>query len=346
MSSRARSRTAGLLLTLTTLTAFVAGCAGAGARVEGEPSTTSSPTLDPGRLDAGIDDSSGQASVMGGPDIAPPRHPQSTPAPSEEGPSSDGIAPATPAPAAPAPTPAPQATAGRAFFMAPGGNDAAAGTLEAPWRTVASASQHLRPGDTLWVRGGTYIGQYGYNWAESASGTAAAPIRIAAYNGEQPVFEGEWTYGNGLILYRVGYVIVDGLTFTHYNDQWGAGALLLLEAHHITVQNSRFIDNGETAQNDHHIYLNSGCSDIVIQGNEMRGTPGGAVHLYHEPGPTNVVIRYNTMTDGFWGVVVGSTAHTVTITNNTFARNVMNIELTTNSSNVTASGNSPDDVIH
>jgi len=184
------------------------------------------------------------------------------------------------------------------------------------------------------VRGGAYVGQAGYNWADSASGTAAAPIRIAAYEGEQPVFDGEWTYGNGLILFRVGHVIVDGLTFTHYNDEWGAGALLLLEAHHITVQNSRFIDNGATPQNDHHIYLNSGCSDILIQDNEMQGTPGAAVHIHQEPGPSNVVIRRNTMTDGFWGVVVGSESYTVTITANTFARNVMNIEFTSDSHNV------------
>ncbi len=217
--------------------------------------------------------------------------------------------------------------------------------MDAPWRTVAHASEHLRPGDTLWVRGGTYVDQGGYNWATSASGTAAAPIRIAAYPGEQPVFDGGWTYGNGLILVDVGHVVVDGLTFTHYNDQWGAGALLLLRAHNITVQNSRFIDNGMTAQQDHHIYLNSGCSNIVIQYNYMQGTPGAAVHIYHDPGPTNVLVRGNTMRDGFWGVVIGSLSNTVAVNGNTFSGNVMNIALNTASPNVTASGNNPDDTI-
>ena len=104
------------------------------------------------------------------------------------------------------------------------------------------------------------------------------------------------------------------------------------------------LPNGRTAQQDHHIYINSGCWNVVIAGNYMDGTPGGAVHLYHEPGPSNVTISGNTMRNGYWGVVIGSVSNGVAINGNTFAGNVVNIDNQLGS-NVTAAGNSPDNRI-
>ncbi len=260
--------------------------------------------------------------------------------------------PATPVPATPAPTPVPATPApepptasGRAFFIAPGGSDDASGSIEAPWRSISRASAALGPGDVLYARGGTYTGQGGYNWATTARGTAAAPITFAAYPGEVPVFDGGWTIGNGLILADVGHVVVRGLKFTHYDDQWGGAPILLLRAHDIVIEGSTFIDNGRTAQQDHHIYVNSGCWNVVIRNNYMQGTPGAGVHIYHDPGPTNVVIAGNTMIGGYWGVVIGSSADRVSITENAFSGNVVNID-NGPGTNVSASGNSPNDIIN
>lgn len=241
--------------------------------------------------------------------------------------------------------PAPSGSAGREFFIAPNGSDAGAGTIASPWRTIKRATQALGPGDTLYARGGTYTGQGGYNWATSASGAASEPIIFEAYPGERPVFDGRWAIGNGLIFADVGHVVVRGLKFTHYDDQWGGAPILLLRAHNITIENSTFIDNGKTSQQDHHIYINGGTRNVVIRGNYMSGTPGAAVHIYHEPGPRNVRIHGNTMRNGFWGVVIGSSSDTIAITSNTFSGNVINIDLSAVSTNITASGNSPSDVI-
>lgn len=255
------------------------------------------------------------------------------------------VPPPVPAPPPPAPAPAPPAMgSGLTYFVSPAGSDGGAGTIQSPWRSIAHASKFLRAGDTLFARGGTYTGQGGYNWAVSASGTAAAPIWLAAYPGEQPVFDGGWTIGHGLILADVGHVVVSGLTFTHYNDQWGNGAITLLRANGIIIQNSTFLDNGTMTQQDHHIYIETGCSNIVIRGNFMQGTPGAAVHIYHDPGPVNVQITGNTMRNGYWGVVVGSNANGVFISGNSFSGNTFNID-NQRGTNVTASGNSPDNTI-
>jgi hypothetical protein len=86
------------------------------------------------------------------------------------------------------------------FYVAPGGDDGASGTLAAPWRTIARAQQAVQPGDTVYLRGG----RYAYAAGESAcasraaivngvtldrSGSEGKPIRYRAYAGETPVFD-------------------------------------------------------------------------------------------------------------------------------------------------------------
>lgn len=72
------------------------------------------------------------------------------------------------------------------FVDAAKGSDKNTGTEQAPWQTLGHALRHLKPGDTLYLRAGTY---YEHPFL-SRSGTAEAPITIAAYPGELPVIDG------------------------------------------------------------------------------------------------------------------------------------------------------------
>ena len=74
----------------------------------------------------------------------------------------------------------------RRFVDAAKGNDAAVGTEQAPWRTLAHSLRQLKPGDTLYLRAGTF---YEKPYL-TRSGTAEAPITISAYPGELPVIDG------------------------------------------------------------------------------------------------------------------------------------------------------------
>ena len=85
------------------------------------------------------------------------------------------------------------------YFVAPGGSDYDAGTLEAPFGSLARAQNAVAPGDTVWIRGGIYrftdrsIAGNGRLYAEvihlSRSGLRGAPIRYWAYGEERPVFD-------------------------------------------------------------------------------------------------------------------------------------------------------------
>ncbi|GAB4057626.1 right-handed parallel beta-helix repeat-containing protein [Uliginosibacterium sediminicola] len=94
----------------------------------------------------------------------------------------------------------PLATHAKVFFVSPSGSDTAAGTLAAPWKSLARAQQDVAAGDTVYLRGGTYSFTNTLRSCTSTSdtvavislsksGTADQPIRYWAYENEKPVFD-------------------------------------------------------------------------------------------------------------------------------------------------------------
>lgn len=78
-------------------------------------------------------------------------------------------------------------TQGRAWYVAPNGSASNPGTADRPLDLVTALSDHspARPGDTIWVRGGVYRGQF-TSWI---SGTPGAPIVVRAYPGERATLD-------------------------------------------------------------------------------------------------------------------------------------------------------------
>ena len=86
------------------------------------------------------------------------------------------------------------------YYVAPNGDDGAAGSQGAPWKSFQKAQAAASAGDTVYFRGGTYT----YTKAETAcpdqrtavdaiavskSGAEGKPILYAAYPGEKPVVD-------------------------------------------------------------------------------------------------------------------------------------------------------------
>lgn len=121
----------------------------------------------------------------------------------------------------------------REIFIAPDGNDQAAGTIDAPWLNLQKAVNEARPGDIIYCRGG----RYNFTTRDSSgkltvriknSGTAASPITIRAYADEYPVFDFEQQLldcnrdrskvGDRGILLTGNYWHLYGLHITHAAD--------------------------------------------------------------------------------------------------------------------------------
>lgn len=86
------------------------------------------------------------------------------------------------------------------FFVAVDGSAAGDGSFAAPWdlQTALLHPPALAPGDTVWLRGGTYAGAF----YSKLVGTAAAPITVRSYPGEWAVLDGAGATSPGLEIYK------------------------------------------------------------------------------------------------------------------------------------------------
>ncbi len=84
-------------------------------------------------------------------------------------------------------------------YVAPTGSDTNPGTLAKPFASLTRAQTAVQPGDTVWIRGGTYVlqekdiarkqGIFAYVHDLSKSGQKGKPIKYFAYNDEHPLFD-------------------------------------------------------------------------------------------------------------------------------------------------------------
>lgn len=212
-------------------------------------------------------------------------------------------------------------------FVSPTGSDSSDGSQNAPWKTLGKALPALAPGQTLYMRGGTYGG---FNCDCLQKGTATSMIRVTAYPAETPTVL-------GLVrLYNLHYWKIDGIGFTwqdgiagnehmvrftngvgwvfENNHVYGAKSFANI---HITNWNSTtepknavirgnrihdVIQNGYQPQNFHNIYAGGGqYSSYVIERNLLYNSPGDQIKLGAadpDGSASGATVRYNTMYNG------------------------------------------------
>lgn len=162
---------------------------------------------------------------------------------------------------------------GNIYYVATTGSDEADGSIGAPWATLTYAASQLEPGDTLYLRGGT--------WNEYLnvpnSGSPGRMITYEAYPGETPIVDGDgiWIadmYGVVNIRNK-SYIRIKGLTVRNgnYPGQDVAGIAARLNVSHIEILNNTITNmncsgilcgSGYTSANEINSY-------ITVTGNEI-----------------------------------------------------------------------------
>ena len=81
------------------------------------------------------------------------------------------------------------------IFVAPrNSSNQNSGTIESPLATIQAAHNLAKPGDTIYLRGGTYNLKQKTTTVLTKNGTKAAPIRLHAYQNERPILDASsWT---------------------------------------------------------------------------------------------------------------------------------------------------------
>lgn len=95
------------------------------------------------------------------------------------------------------------------YYIATNGNDNNQGTLSQPWRTISQANSELRPGDTVYIRGGSYD----FNGNNAAiepvrSGIQDNYITYKNYQNEEVIIT---NVVHGIHLINKNYIEVDGI---------------------------------------------------------------------------------------------------------------------------------------
>jgi len=77
------------------------------------------------------------------------------------------------------------------FYVSPAGSPSNSGSITSPWDIITGlGNSTVRPGDTVWLRNGTY-GSGGYTIISSyLTGTAVLPVYIRQYPGERATIDG------------------------------------------------------------------------------------------------------------------------------------------------------------
>lgn len=164
------------------------------------------------------------------------------------------------------------AAAAAGLYVAPDGNDSAAGTPTAPLRTLDRAARLATPGTTIFMRGGLYrnadygqpfAGRTSMNVARiTTSGTASAPITLRPNGNEIVKIESDV---NGIMFANANYWVVENL------DIQGSRAALDYDK----AMADWWVD-GATALDGRGI-ANNGSQHITLRGNIVHDFPGAGI---------------------------------------------------------------------
>lgn len=173
-------------------------------------------------------------------------------------------------------------TADVAVYVTPNGSTSGPGTLADPWDLNTALSCALE-GDTVWLRGGVYGGDF----ATALTGTASAPILFRQYPGERATIDGTLR-ADGAYLTFWGFEIMQSTPHTYgLQANTDAGHFINLVVHDAGSQGVSFWTPGENAE----LY---GC---IIYNNGTRDNLDHGVYVHNETGTKQV--SDNVLFDNF-----------------------------------------------
>lgn len=191
---------------------------------------------------------------------------------------------------------------GETWYVSPTGDDAAVGSLDQPFASIQRAQNAVSPGDTVLIRGGTYLmregqiarrkGIFAYINVLDKSGTPGKPITYRAYQDEKPVFDCSMVTPQGA---RIDAFFVSG-SWLHLQGMEVTGVQVTLREH---TQSICFENNGS-----HNIFERLSMHD------------GQAIGIYTVRGSDNLFLNCDawnnwdfTSEDGKGGNVDGFGCH-------------------------------------
>lgn len=202
-------------------------------------------------------------------------------------------------------------------YVATNGSSSNDGTYNRPWNlatALAGAGGRVRPGDTVWVRGGTYRGTF----TSTVTGQTGAPVVIRAYPGERAIIDGSTSTTSSTFVVRGGNSVIWGLEVLNSNTTrdfsvtsshsrpngvvnyasntryvnlivHDVGVAFYTEPQYTNVEvvGSIFYNNGwqsPSRGHGHALYIKSYTGPVIARDNVMFNQYGYGVHIYTNAG--------------------------------------------------------------
>lgn len=226
----------------------------------------------------------------------------------------DAVGPVTPEANAAGAAAAKRARMPSGFFVAPNGTSAGDGSAAMPWdlSTALNATGVVQPGDTVWLRGGTYTGIF-ESWL---AGTAAAPVVVREFPGERAIVDG-YIDADGAYTTFWGFEITQsdplataqrgidargpGHRFVNLviHDVGGSGIGFWMEAVDAEVYGCIVYNNGFEPSMHHGIYVINRDGTKTLEDNVVFDNYAYGIHVYGEAPQAlnNVHLIGNTLFD-------------------------------------------------
>jgi hypothetical protein len=184
--------------------------------------------------------------------------------------------------------PATSATDNHTYYVSATGNDANAGTVNAPFKSINTALGKVLSGDTVMVRAGTYYEQISF----TKSGMLDKNITLKAYPGERPIIDGSQINVTGwmalVTMSNIRFVSIEGFDICNfYSSTFNTdpqGIAINGNSHHIAIKNCNIYNIKSSASlNDwrsaHAILVigngTSAITDLTITGCTVHDTQTG-----------------------------------------------------------------------
>jgi hypothetical protein len=212
----------------------------------------------------------------------------------------------------------------KTYYISPAGNDTAAGTNAAPWRTFAKAFATMASGEWLVVKNGIYTESLG-STVQPPPGALGKFTTIRAETDGGAVID-----GRGLVIPLVltnPYVRIEGMKFVN-----GESAVATLNGSNLHILRSAFANAG-TSTFDNIVEVSG--NDVLFEDSWMWGRGKGGVFITGARATLRrLVVRldYYAGTLGFIGVVLSGDYGTQIGAENTVIENVITLDFGTTAS--------------
>ena len=158
---------------------------------------------------------------------------------------------------------APSLASAATYYVAPSGSNSGAGTQATPFATLQRAVDIANPGDTIYMRGGTYKFSSQTNIG-TRDGSSGNHIKVFAYPGETPVIDAINASGYGLALSSANFWHIKGLEVKN-----AAIGITMQNCNDNILENLNVHHNGRNSADGRGIRMMGSSANNLILNNDL-----------------------------------------------------------------------------